>query len=94
MSLIKVLKIEGTNSHFDRSVTEVRFSPDNAVIMVPRVIDETTIRCFGILMPRWWAQVDTIDVTVTTGAEEATATMEIKLLWFLLDQEKNPLQEE
>jgi hypothetical protein len=45
-------------------------------------------------MPRWWAQVDTIDVTVTTGAEEATATMEIKLLPFLLVQEKNLVQEE
>jgi hypothetical protein len=37
-------------------------------------------------MPRWWAEVETIEVTVTTGSEEATATMEINLLPFLLEQ--------
>ncbi len=89
VSLIKFLKIEGSNSHFDRSVTEVSFSPDNAVIMLPWVIDETTINCFGLLMPRWWAKVDAIEVTVTTGSEEATATLEINLLPFPLEQENN-----
>ena len=94
VSLIKFLKIEGSNSHFDRSVTEVRFSPDNAVIMLPWVIDETTINCFGLLMPRWWANVDAIEVTVTTGSEEATTTMEINLLPFLLEQKRNSLRDE
>jgi hypothetical protein len=94
VSLIKFLKIEGSNSHFDRSVTEVSFSPDNAVIMLPRVIDETTINCFGLLMPRWWAKVDALDVTVTTGSEEATATMEINLLPFLLEQGHNASRDE
>lgn len=89
VSLIKFLKIEGTNSHFDRSLTEVSFSPENAVIMLPRVMSETTINCIGILMPRWWASVDSIDVTVTTGDEVATAKMEITLLPLMLENEKN-----
>jgi hypothetical protein len=94
VSLIKYLRIEGSDSHFDRSVTEVTFTPQRAAIMLPLVIDESTINCIGILMPRWWAPVDALDITVTTGAEVATATMEIKLLPFLLDQEKQLLQEE
>jgi hypothetical protein len=94
VSLIKFLRIEGSGSHFDRSVTKVTFTPDSAVIMLPLVINESTINCIGILMPRWWAPVDSIDVTVTTGAEVATAAMGIKLLPFLLEQEKNPLWEE
>jgi hypothetical protein len=94
VSLIKFLRIEGSESHFDRSVTEVTFTPDHAVIMLPFVVDESTINCIGILMPRWWAPVDSIGITVSTGAEVATATMEIKLLPFLLEQEKNPLWEE
>jgi len=94
VSLIKFLKIEGSNTYFDRSVTEVRFSPDNAVIMLPRVIDATTINCIGLLMPRWWAKVDSIEVTVTTGTEEATATMDITLLPFLLEQGRNAAPDE
>ncbi len=84
VSLIKYLRIEGSDSHFDRSVTEVTFTPERAAIMLPLVIDESTINCIGILMPRWWAPVDALDITVTTGAEVATATMDIKLLPFLL----------
>jgi hypothetical protein len=93
LSLIKFFRIEGSNSHFDRSVTEVTFTPESAVIMLPMVMDESTINCIGILMPRWWAPVDSIDVTVTTGTEVATATMEIKLLPFLLEQDRSPLWE-
>lgn len=93
MPLIKFLRIEGSDSHFDRSDTEVTFSPDSAVIMLPLVMDETAINCVGILMPGWWAPVDSIDVTVTTGAEEATETIEIKLLPFMLEQGKYPLWE-
>ena len=94
VSLIKFLRIEGSDSHFDRSVTEVTFTPERAAIMLPLVIDESTINCIGILMPRWVAPVDSIDVTVTTGAETATATMGINLLPFFLEQEKNSLREE
>ena len=93
MPLIKFLRIEGSDSHFDRSDTEVTFSPVSAVIMLPLVMNETAINCVGILMPRWWAPVDSIDVTVTTGAEEATETIEIKLLPFVLEQGKYPLWE-
>ena len=92
--LIKFLRIEGSNSHFDKSDTEITFTPDSAVIMLPLVIDEATINCCGILMPRLWAPFDAIDVKVSTGEEEATATMEIQLLPFMPEREKNLLLEE
>ena len=92
--LIKFLRIEGSDTHFEKSVTEITCTPDSAVIMLPMVIDETTINCIGILLPRWWAPVDSIDVAVTTGAEEATETIEIKLLPFILEQRENPFWEE
>ncbi len=92
--LIKFLRIEGSNSHFDKYDTEITFTPDSALIMLPLVIDEATINCSGILMPRLWAPFDTIDVKVSTGEEEATATMEIQLLPFMPEREKNLLLEE
>jgi hypothetical protein len=92
--LIIFLSIKGSGTHFDRSVTQITLNPGNAVVILPLVIDEETINCISILMPRWWAPVDSIDVTVTTGAEEVTEKMEIKLVPFMLEQEKNPLREE
>lgn len=92
--LCKFLRIEGSDSHFDRSVTEITFTPESAVIMLPLVIDEATINGIGLLMPRWWAPVDSIDVTVTTGVEEAIKAIEIKLLPLIFEQEINHLQEQ
>jgi hypothetical protein len=91
--LIKFLRIGASDSHFDRSDTEIAFTPDSAVIMFPLIINETTINCVGFLMPRWWAPVDSIEVTVTTGEEEAAETIKIKLLPFLLEQGQHPLWE-
>jgi hypothetical protein len=88
-SRVVFLRIEGVGAQFDRAITEITLNPRNAVIMLFAVIDETTIEGIGILMPRWWAPVDSIDVTVTTGAEVATAKMGINLLPRLLEQEKN-----
>jgi hypothetical protein len=89
VSRVVFLSIEGLGTHFDRAITEITLNPSYAVIMLFAVIDETTIECVGILMPRWWAPVDSIDITVSTGAEVATAKMGINLLPLLLEQEKN-----
>ena len=92
--LIVFLRIEGSGTHFDKSVTEITFNPSTTALMLPRVVDEDTISCFGILMTKWMAPVDSIDVTVTTGADEVTETLEIKLLPFILGQGKNRRKKE
>lgn len=84
--LIRYLRIEGSDTHFDRQATEVTFTPENAVIMLSRVIDQSTIGCLGILMPVWWEPVDEIDVTVATGTETASATLDLTLLPLFLEQ--------
>ena len=85
------LRIEGSGTHFDKSVTKIALNPAGTVLLLPRVVDEDTISCFGILMTRWIAPVNSIDVTVTTGEEAVTEQLDIKLLPFILEQEKHPL---
>jgi len=43
-------------------------------------------------LPQWFTgPINLIDVTVTTGSEEAYEALNIELLPFILDEEKNPM---
>jgi len=84
------MRIEGSDTHFDASST-VTFNPTGAIFALPLVVSEETIFIVGLLLPHWLAGPlgGSVDVTVTTGAEEAYEALNIELLPFILDEEKN-----
>jgi hypothetical protein len=86
------LGIEGSDTHFDAS-SVVSFNPAGSLMVLPLVFSEENIFCIGLLMPQWLTGPlgGSVDVTVTTGSEEAFEALNIELLPFILDQEKNPM---
>ena len=83
------MRIEGSDTHFDAS-TSVTFNPTGAIFALPLVVSEETIFIVGLLMPQWLTGTlgGSVDVTVTTGAEEAYEALNIELLPFILEQEE------
>jgi hypothetical protein len=84
-----LLRIEGSDTHFDAS-TVVSFNPAGSLMALPLVFNEENISCIGLLMPSWLTgQLGSVDVNVSTGSEEAFEALNIELLPFILDQEKD-----
>jgi len=86
MPLPVVMSIRGTNTHFGNSSSLV-FNP-SSVIGLPMMINPETIFCFGLMMPAWITQQagESIEVSVTTGTEQATGSVDLMLLPFLLGE--------
>ena len=80
------MRIDGSGTHFDVSST-VTFNPASALLTLPLVVDEESILIIGLLMPSWLTgPLNSLDVMVTTGAEEAYEVLNVELLPFILDE--------
>jgi len=79
------MRIEGSDTHFDPSST-VTFNPESALMALPLVVDEESILIIGLLMPSWLTgPLNSLDVMVTTGTEEAYESLNIKPMPFIRD---------
>ena len=88
MPLPVFMSIRGTNTHFGSS-SSLTFNP-RSVMALPMMINPETIFCFGLMMPAWITQQagESLEVRVTTGPENATGSVEVRLLPFLLREGK------
>ena len=68
----------------------IAFQPANAVLKFPPVVfDSDTMLIWVIVMPQWLTgQIDSVEVTATTGSESASDDLEITLLPFFLEERK------
>ena len=84
MPLPVFMSIRGTNTHFGSS-SSLTFNPPS-VMALPMMINPETIFCFGLMMPAWMTgqSGESLEVSVTTGTEKATGSVEVRLLPFLL----------
>ncbi len=82
------MSIRGIHTHFN-SASRVTFTPPS-VMALPMLINPETLLCFGLMLPAWVTgqAVESIVVSVTTGIENATGSVDIMLLPFLLGEEK------
>jgi hypothetical protein len=87
MPMLLFLRIVGTETHFDSSSSEVSFDPKGAVMALPMLGDRKHIFMIGLLMPGWMSPAESIEVTVTTGAENVSDTLNLNSLPFMLDME-------
>jgi hypothetical protein len=86
------MRIEGADTHFDASST-VTFNPENKLLALPLVVNEESILIIGLLMPSWLTgPINSMDVTVTTGSEEAYESLNINPLPFILDEGREMLE--
>ena len=86
MPLPVFMSIKGTNTHFGGS-SALTFNPPS-VMALPMMINSETIFCFGLMMPAWITKQagESIEVRVSTGIENATGSVEIMLLPFMLGE--------
>ena len=90
--LLMFLRIEGSDTHFDAS-SIVTFNPESALMALPLVVDEESILIIGLLMPSWLTgPLNSLDVTVNTGSEEAYESLNIEPLPFTLDDVREMLE--
>jgi len=91
------LTITGQDGAIFGATSSVIFNP-NAIWALPLVISEGEIIAMGLIMPQWLTgpiaseEVGDINVTVITGSQEATGTIEVQLLPFFLDEDKAILE--
>ena len=85
------MRMEGSDTHFDAS-SSIAFHPGHALWALPKVVDGENISILGLLMPSWLTgPLESVEVSVTTGFEEVSDAIKLKLLPLLLDQEKNSM---
>ena len=77
------IRIEGENTHFNTSTTEVNFSPKGSILALPFLLSEEGIFLIGLMMPSWLAPVESVEVMIKTGAEEVTQALTIEQLPFI-----------
>jgi hypothetical protein len=82
------MSIRGTNTHFS-GASKVSFTPPSVMIM-PFVINQEALFCMGLIMPAWiTGQLgDSIEVKVKTNLENATGSIEVNLMPFMLGEER------
>ena len=85
--MLLLLRIVGTETHFDGSSSKVSFDPNGAVMALPMLGDRRHIFMIGLLMPEWMSPAESIEVTVTTGSENVSETLNLNSLPFMLDME-------
>ena len=86
------LRIEGSDTHFDAS-SIVTFNPESALMALPLVVDEESILIIGLLVPSWLTgSLNSLDVTVTTGSEEAYESLNVEPMPFMLDKGREMLE--
>ena len=79
------------DAKFDAS-SSVIFTP-NAIWALPLVISEVEILAIGLIMPQWLTgPLESLDVIVITGTEEAPGAFQVQLLPFFLDEDKAILE--
>jgi hypothetical protein len=83
--LLMFLRIVGTNTHFDGS-SQVTFDPPGAVMALSIRGDEEHHFIIGLLMPLWLASTQAVNLTVTTGEEMVSETLNLKPLPFMLTE--------
>jgi len=85
-----VIRIQGENTNFNILQSRMSFSPSNAVVPTPRlVLGKKNILQLIFVNPPWLAaraEEGTLEVTVTTGSEAVTDTVDIQMLPFGLDK--------
>jgi hypothetical protein len=85
-----VMRIQGENTNFTILQSRVSFSPSNAVVPMPRlVVGKRNILQLIFVNPPWLAggaTEGTLEVTVTTGSEVVTDTVNIQMLPLGLDK--------
>ena len=86
------LRVQGTDTHFD-AFTEVEFSPES-VRALSMVANQETLFCLGLLMPSWVTGPtgDSMTVTIKTGPEEVSDTVEMSLLPFMLKKQESEVR--
>jgi hypothetical protein len=87
MPLPVFMSIRGTNIHFTGQ-KDIIFNPPS-VIGLPLLINQQTLLYMGLMMPTWITRQpgDSIEVTVTAGAKQATGSVNVMLLPFMLKEE-------
>jgi hypothetical protein len=80
------VNIEGSDTHFDES-SKVTINPAKGLFALPpRVSDAKHISLLVLLMPAWLTgEMDTIEITVTTGPEVVTESCAVGRLPFMLE---------
>jgi PKD repeat protein len=76
------INIEGSETHFDES-SEVTINPAKGLFaFLPKVRDAENISLFLWLMPRWMTgEMNTIEITITTGSEVVKKSCDVELLF-------------
>jgi len=85
MPMVLLLRIVGTETHFDSS-SRVTFDPPGAVMALPKLGDDENILMIGLLMPAWLISTQSIDVTVTTGTEVVSDELNLELPFMMNKQ--------
>jgi len=80
--LLTFTKIEGTDTHFNRS-SRVVITPADSLVKLHFVKDTETIFLVGIVFPSVVAPYNSVEVSIITDTEEVFGTLKLEVLSFL-----------